>query len=190
MICYTLSDCVLKNINTDSKKKEIQSDLLGVFPQSNNPHKVVIDRAGKIIDIYSEIAEEAGVHYWLTLMGDFPSSFEPVDVTDIEKATNNEEIFLMVCSQTADKILIAYNHNGWTKKMYTYKRHIYYDDTFIRVLDREETVKLLALTEENAVKQISVYEGELKIQITNNITNNIEGSIVTQGGSITDAKIQ
>ena len=51
MICYTLSDCVLKNMNTDSKKKEITTDLLMVFPQENNPHKVVVDRDGKVIDL-------------------------------------------------------------------------------------------------------------------------------------------
>lgn len=117
MICYTLSDCVLKNISSDPKKKEIISNLLGVFPQTNNPHKLVIDRNGKIIDIYAEITEEPGVHYWLQFMSDYPSSWEAIDVDNIHEATNNEEIFLKVCSQTSDKLLIAYNHNGWTKRL-------------------------------------------------------------------------
>ena len=70
MICYTLSDCVLKNMNTDSKKKEITTDLLMVFPQENNPHKVVVDRDVKVIDIYNSIINDGNpaIMYWLQLM--------------------------------------------------------------------------------------------------------------------------
>jgi hypothetical protein len=187
MICYTLSDCVLKNINTDPRKKEIKSDLLGVFPQSNNPHKVVIDRDGKIIDIYDSIAEEAGVFYWLQIMGDFPSSWEPVDIDGIGELTKNEDIFMKVCSQTADRLLITYNHNGWTKDLYCLNRYVQYDNLILRVLDREEAMKILSLTESDALEIVS----EIKKESQGIVINNISNSIVAFGDSkIENAKIK
>jgi hypothetical protein len=190
MICYTLSDCVLKNLNADTQKKKIITDLLGVFPQENNPHKVVIDRTGKIIDIYNTyIDTEAGVFYWLQIMGDNPSSWEPIDVDNIEQATTNEDIFLMICSQTEDKMLIVYHHNGWTKGRYYHKRNILHNDTPIRILDRNEAIKLLSLSEEKASEEISLYKKDLQQPIIQ--TTNITDSIVAQNGStINRAKIE
>ena len=193
MICYTLSDCVLKNMNTDSKKKEITTDLLMVFPQENNPHKVVVDRDGKVIDIYNSIINDGNpaIMYWLQLMGDFPKSWEPIDVENIEKATTNEEIFLMVCSQTEDKMLIVYHHNGWTKGKYYNKRNIMHNDTSIRILDRNEAMKLLSLSEEKANEEIFSYKKDLQQPIIQNLTNIIKDSIVAQNGScISDATIE
>jgi len=187
MICYTLSDCVLKNINTDPRKKEIKSDLLGVFPQSNNPHKVVIDRAGKIIDIYDSIAEEAGVFYWLQIMGDFPSSWEPVDVDDIDELTKNEDVFMKVCSQTADKLLITYNHNGWTKNLYCINRFIQFDNLILRVLDREEAMKILALSEPEALELVSEIKSESQKIVINNISNSI---VAFDGSNIENSRIK
>ncbi len=187
MICYTLSDCVLKNINTDPRKKEIKSDLLGVFPQSNNPHKVVIDRSGKIIDIYGSIAEEAGVFYWLQIMGDFPSSWEPVDIDGIEELTKNEDVFMKVCSHTADRLLIAYNHNGWTKNLYCTNRFIQFDNLILRVLDREEAMKILALSEPEALEIVSEIKNESKSITINNITNSI---VAFDGSKIEKSKIE
>ncbi|MDR1221976.1 MAG: hypothetical protein LBL07_03735 [Tannerella sp.] len=195
MICYTLSDCVLRNINTDSRKKEIITDLLMVFPQENNPHKVVIDRTGKIIEIYNEVIDSSSnpaILYWLQLMGDFPQSWEPVDIDNIEQVTINREVFLMVCSQTEDKMMIVHNHNGWTKGKYCHKRNILHNDAIvIRVLDRDEAIKLLALSEEDAVKEIDKHKEELKSLTINNITYQVNnGILATNGSRIDDIQIQ
>ena len=187
MICYTLSDCVLKNINTDSRKKEIKSDLLGVFHQSNNPHKVVIDRAGKIIDIYDKIACDPGVFYWLQIMGDFPSSWEPIDVEGIENFANVEEIFMKVCSQTADKLLITYSHNSWTKDFYCVDRYIQFENLLLRVLDREEAMKILALSESAALDFVSNVKKEFHKITINKISNSI---VAFEGSNIENARIK
>ena len=191
MICYTLSDCVLKNISTDANKKEIVNDLLNVFPQKNNPHKVVVDRHDKIIEIYESLIDDdnPAIFYWLQNMGDFPKSWEPIDVNNIEQATTNEDIFLMVCSQTKDKLLIAYSHNGWTREQYYHKRNILFGNTPIRVLDRDDSIKLLALSQNDAESEISTYNSDL--QQPTIVQNNIKNSIVAQGNSsINNAKIE
>jgi len=195
MICYTLSDCVLRNINTDSKKKEIRTDLLGVFTQERSPHKIVVDRTGKIIEIYNEAIDEAigdnnpAIFYWLQTMADFPQSWEPIDVDNIEEVTSKEEVFLKVCSHTEDKMLIVYHHNGWTKGKYYHKRSLMYKNVSIRVLDRNETMALLSLSEDQAVNQMFNYEKDLQKPIVNE-TIVYDHSIVSQGGSnIHDAKI-
>jgi hypothetical protein len=181
MICYTLSDCVLKNLSADTQKKKIITTLLGVFSQENKPHKVVIDRTGKIIDIYNTyIDSEAGVFYWLQIMSDNPSSWEPVDVDNIEQATTNEDVFLLICSQTADKLLIVYSHNGWTKNMYSCKGNITHNNTTIKVLDREEAINQLALSEEE-INRIN----------RSGTTYNIINSAFAQNGSgISNVKIK
>ena len=192
MICYTLSDCVLKNLNTDFKKKEIRTDLLGVFTQARSPHKIVVDRTGKIIDIYSAAIEDnnPAILYWLQTMGDHPESWEPIDIENIEAATSKEEVFVIVCSQTADKLLIVHHHNGWTNGKYYHKRNILHNSTPIRVLDRNEAISLLSLSEKDAMTQISDYEKDLqKPMIT--IDNSIKNSIVAKTNSnINQAKIE
>jgi hypothetical protein len=194
MICYTLSDCVLKNMNTAPNMKEITTDLLMVFPQKNNPHKVVVDKAGKIIDIYEAIIRDdhgSAIYHWLKLMGDFPESWETIDVDNIESDATNEDIFLIVCSQTKNKMLIVYNHNGWTKDKYYHKNSILHNNISIRVLDREEAINLLSLSEENAMSQMDNYEKDLQVPIVCQTTTNISNSIVaTSGGSISEGKIE
>jgi hypothetical protein len=189
MICYTLSDCVLNKADS-----AILCNLLFVFPNTSNPHKLVIDSTKKIIDIYLSYDDHA-IQLWLEQMGiekkgiEKPLKWELVDVDNIEQATTNEEVFLMVCSQTEDKMLIVYNHNGWTKGKYYHKRNILHQKTPIRVLDREEAIELLALTEEDVVKRKAIYEKDLQPPpIINNVTN-ITNSVVAQNGSsISDVK--
>lgn len=193
MICYTLSDCVLKNISADPIIKEITTDLLMVFPQKNNPHKVVVDREGKIIDIYTSIIEanNPGIMYWLQLMGDSPNSWEPIDVENLNNVTKNEDIFLKVCSQTEDRMLIVYHHNGWTRGQYYSKRNISYDGIPIRVLDRLEAMKLLSFSEAEATAETNLYNKDLQRPILHNTTSIITDSIVAyDGSSINNAKIE
>ena len=115
MICYTLSDCVLNNINIAPNPKEILTDLLMVFAQNNNPYKIAIDKKGKIIDIYSR-TDNPAILYWLQIMSDFPKSWECINVENFDSVKTQEESFLLLCSQTTDKMLIVYSHNEWIKK--------------------------------------------------------------------------
>lgn len=97
----------------------------------------------------------------------------------------------MLCSQTEDKMLIVYHHNSWTKGKYYNKRNILYSDTSIRILDRNEAMKLLSLSEEKASEEISLYKKDLQQPIIQNSTTIIKESIVAQGGScISNAEIK
>lgn len=190
MICYTLSDCVLKNLNKDTKQKAVVNDLLFVFPKSATPHKLVIDSQQRIIDIYLSY-DSFAIQFWLEQMGHEPASWESVETPDIAQTASNEEIFKTVCSQTEDKMLIVYNHNGWTKGKYFHKRSILHNNSPVRVLDRIEAMKLLSLSEEDAVSQISDYEKDLQKPMISQTSIDISNSIVAMNGSgINNAKIE
>jgi len=159
MICYTLSDCVLKNMNND---KEIFTRLLIVFSQ-NKPHKVVVDRAGKIIDIYKAlISNDNFIFEWLRIMTDYlPKSWEYIEVDNIEKIDSKEEIFLEVCSRTESKLLIVYSHNDWAKGKKQYNRNILYKDKLIRIFDKDDAIKFLDLTVEKARADCDKYNAKM-----------------------------
>jgi len=168
MICYTLSDCVLKNMD---KEDEIIHDIVMILLIKNNPHKLVVDKTGKIIEIYKEaIKDNLAVFHLLQIIGDaLHKKLVSIEVNDMETTAPKEEIFLSVCSQTADKILIVYDHNGWTRDKYYPKRVILHNKiTPIKVLDREEAIKLLSLTDDKeARKEIATYEKELSAALKN-----------------------
>ena len=190
MICYTLSDCVLINLKTDSKQKDIINDLLLVFPKANSPHKLVIDNEQKILEVYLSHDCHA-IQFWLEQMGLTPSSWELIEIPNMCQLNSKEEIFLTVCSATEDKILIVHNHNGWTKGRYYHKRSLLHNNLSIRVTDRSETIKMLSLSEDNVVQQISEYSKDLIKPIINQTTVGIHNSIIAINGSnINDAKIE
>lgn len=169
MICYTLSDCVLNNINIAPNPKEILTDLLMVFAQNKNPYKIAIDKKGKIIDIYSR-TDNPAILYWLQIMSDFPKSWECINVENFDSVKTQEESFLLLCSQTTDKMLIVYSHNEWIKKYYNSNKDILYNGVQLKVLDREEAIRHLMPTEK--------------------VVNIINDSIVAMNGSnINNAKI-
>jgi hypothetical protein len=181
MICYTLSDCVLSYFLKDTINKQIPS-LLWRFVDGNNSHKLILDREGKMIDCYLEFAKDNHIiENWLEYMGHTPTSWELIDVENLEKATSNQELFLMVCSQTEDKMLIVHSHNGWTKGKYYHKRNILYNDTGIRILDRNEAITLLSSSEEKASESIVLYSKDWQQPMIQ--TTTITDSIVAIGGS-------
>lgn len=140
MICYTLSSCVLKNI--DHRDKLTIVNFLMYFPQDANPYKLVVDREGRILDIYHQIAaSNPGLANWLTLMSDYPKSWEVIDTLNTCNGLSENDLFLYICSVTDDKKLIVHNHHGWTRDLYIKHRIINYNDTEIKVYDRDEVAK-------------------------------------------------
>lgn len=148
MICYTLSSCVLKNIDPTDKLTIV--NFLMYFPQDANPYKLVVDRDGKILDIYHQIAaSNPGLAYWLTLMSDYPKSWEVIDTINECNGLTENEVFLYICSVTDDKKLIVHNHHGWTRDLYIKNRTINYNNTEINVYDRDEVSKEIAVPRGN-----------------------------------------
>jgi hypothetical protein len=189
MICYTLSNCVLSNFLTNTKNKLIPA-LLWRFMDGNNSHKLIIDRDRKAVEYYLESAKDNSVMLdWIEYMGLTPECWELIDVENLEQANSEGEFFLIICSQTEDKMLIVYSHNGWTRGQYYRQRNIWHNNESIRILDRTETKKLLSLTEDNANRQISKYKRNLQMPIVSNSITNINNSVVAQIGScITNVK--
>ncbi|EKE05978.1 MAG: hypothetical protein ACD_19C00135G0002 [uncultured bacterium] len=141
MSCYTVSHCIL--LNLDSGKKYI-TDLLFVFTQETNPFKVAIDKDKKILDLY-EKAGQSNQHVatWLNLMSLQPSNFEPINV-DTSSAKNEEELFLLVCSNTKNQQkLFVYSHQNWTNFKYDTNNLIVYRGVPVQVLDRDEAINEL-----------------------------------------------
>lgn len=138
MACYTLSDCILHNLNAG---KKYITDLLMVFTQESNPFKVALDKSNRIIDLY-ELAGQKNeyVANWLSLMSFQPSNFETINI-DTSTAMNNEEVFLKVCGKTnSQQKLIVYSHEGWQNFNYQGDKVIIYDTKSIRVFDRDEAI--------------------------------------------------
>ena len=149
MACYTLSNCILMNLNAG---KKYITDLLMVFTQESNPHKVALDKTDRIINMYEE---EGGkneyVASWLSLMSYAPSNFETINV-DANSATNNEEVFLKVCSKTnSQQKLIIHSHEGWQNYNYEIDKTIIYDSKAIRVFDRDEAIHELNSPLQNSI---------------------------------------
>jgi hypothetical protein len=141
MVCYTLSNCLLENL--DAGKVYI-SDILMVFTQQNNPFKVALDKSDRIMDLYQKAGEkDYNVAYWLTLMSYKPSSFEIINV-DTSSSLNEEEVFLSVCSKTkSQQKMIVYSHEGWQYYGYSSANVVHYNDIPVQVYDRDEAIREL-----------------------------------------------
>lgn len=137
MSCYTLSNCLLDNLELD---KKYISDVLMVFTQSN-PFKVALDKSNRILDIYAEIAgKNETVATWLNLMTMKPTSFETINV-DVISVKEVEEIFLKVCSSTkSQQKVIVSSHERWTSFKYFIPQTILYDNIQVKVYDRDEAI--------------------------------------------------
>jgi len=144
MAAYTLSKCILENINAG---KKYITDLLFVFTRDSNPYKVAVDSNNLIIDIYTELAKtNEFIATWLQLMSHQPSNFEPIKV-NLSKVSNEEEIFIKVCCETkSQQKLIVFSHEGWENFEYHSDKVILYNNKHILILDRDEAIQDLNST--------------------------------------------
>lgn len=153
MAAYTLSKCILENVNAG---KKYITDLLFVFTRETNPHKVIVDSRKVIIDIYTDLASSNEfIATWLQLMSHQPSNFESIDV-DLSNISNDEEIFLRVCCETkSQQKLIVYTHEGWKNYNYHTDRVIFYNNKYINILDRDEAIQDLNATNTSNITAFS-----------------------------------
>lgn len=165
MGCYTLCNCLLSNLELD---KKYITDVLMVFPQQANAHKIALDKSNMILEMYGQIAETNDIiASWLSLMSMKPTSFETIDV-DVSLEKSEEEIFLKVCSSTkSQQKTIVNSHERWIK----YKgKTISYNSVSISVYDKDE-----------AIIELNPPPSSTTINATNS-------TVATDGSNIEDSK--
>jgi hypothetical protein len=138
MSCYTLSNCILGEVELD---KKYITDVLMVFPQQSNPFKIALDKCDRIMGLYEAIGQSNEfVAFWLNLMSMNPTSFETINADTLD-AKNDEEIFLMVCSSTkSQQKLIVHSHEKWLYHKYSAHRIINFKGASVKVFDRDEAI--------------------------------------------------
>lgn len=138
MACYTLSDCVLKNLNNCDK---YITDLVLVFTNSQNNLKIILDKDNKIMDLYKIAAQtNYDASYWLTLMSHKVQKFETINV-DTLSISDSEELFLKVCSKTKNQQkLIVDSHQNWRNFNYKTTNVIEYNNIPLTILDKDDAI--------------------------------------------------
>lgn len=169
MICYTLSHCIFEKLNKSNSSKII-GEILSVFLQTNSRHKLCIDSEEQILDIYLSCnAYNFAIQSWLTLIGEL-KNWETIAIPKTTKKRSNEEIVKLICSNTEDKLLIVYSHNGWTKGQYvTTTKKIQYNENLIQVLDRDEAARQLSQESSTTINNIDA-QGSV-VAVNSNIEN-------------------
>lgn len=135
MSCYTLCNCLLSNLELD---KKYITDVLMVFTQQTNAHKVALDKSDRILTMYAQIAEKNEIiATWLSLMSMKPTSFETIEV-DVSQEPIEDDVFLKVCSSTkSQQKAIVNSHERWIK----YKgKVITYNSIAVTIYDKDEAV--------------------------------------------------
>lgn len=137
MSIFVVSSCFLENLNS----KIYLTEVLLKFTQMNSL-RVGIDTEKKLIDIYSQIAEnKPEVASWLALMSYEPTSFEEIIKID-PSISDKTEMFLFVCKSIVDNNSMIVNsiqrfHNFETLG----NKKIKYMDKIISILERDDAVE-------------------------------------------------
>lgn len=141
MVC-TISSDLLENI----EKNELIyfSDLLMVFTNKSNNHKVARDKNNLVFVKYENIKENLEyVKLWLELMSFTPSSFEKIDV-DLEGIECNESFFVELCKNTnGERRMIVYSLQN-IKKFELNSNILEKDGVEIEILDRDSAKELVS----------------------------------------------
>lgn len=141
MGCYTVCNCLIENAKIETK---YLTDVLFVFTQQTNTHKVALDSANRILAIYERIASEnSHIATWLDLMTKVPSPFERVKI-DVPESVSEDELFLLVCSSTNEqRKILVYSHQRWNDCEYVEKNLMKYKEVSMNVYDRDEAIEEL-----------------------------------------------
>jgi hypothetical protein len=141
MVC-TISSDLLENI----EKNELIyfSDLLMVFTNKSNNHKVTRDKNNLVFVKYENIKENLEyVKLWLELMSFTPSSFEKINV-DLEGIECNESFFVELCKNTiGERKMIVYSLQN-IKKFELNSNILKKDGVEIEILDRDSAKELVS----------------------------------------------
>ena len=137
MACYTLSNCVLENL----EENRYTTDLLFVFIQENE-HQIAFDKSGIIIEIYSTTIQnipdfniKIGAIYWLSSIKEKKWGVN-IDNTD-------DDIFMAVCGKTADKRMIvsSVNECQWAGRISPSPERMYsHKNDSIKILNKDEAI--------------------------------------------------
>lgn len=136
---YVILPCLLEKITA----KIYLTEILFQFPQQNSL-KVGIDSQNKIVEKYSEIAQNnPAIASWLQIMSYEPTSFERIDIPGDYDDFNQVDLYLKVCKHVAQqKKAIVFSHQ--TLSMFKYiNNEIYYEDCNIIIYDKDEAIKEL-----------------------------------------------
>ena len=141
MVC-TISSDLLENIEKD--ELVYFSDLLMVFTNKSNSHKVAKDKNNLIFEKYENIEKNLEyIKLWLELMSFTPSSFEKIDV-NLEGINCNEHFFVELCKNTiGERKMIVYSLQS-IKKFELNSNTLEKDGIEIEVLDRDTAKELLS----------------------------------------------
>jgi hypothetical protein len=141
MVC-TISSDLLENI----EKNELIyfSDLLMVFTNKSNDHKVARDKNNLVFVKYENIKENLEyVKLWLELMSFTPSSFEKIDV-DLDGIECNESFFVELCKNTnGERKMIVYSLQN-IKEFELNSNILEKDGVKIEILDRDSAKELVS----------------------------------------------
>lgn len=136
MSVYTISPDFLENIEDD--EKSYLSDILFIFSNRSNSHKIAKDKHGVILDVYKSIKKNPDIiKIWLDLMSFTPSGFEKIDV-DIRDINCKEEMSITLCKETkGTNKLIVYSVQNIVN-FECIDGFISYDGKVITVFDRDD----------------------------------------------------
>lgn len=145
MNSYAISSCLLEKAQDD---KRIITNVLHKFSDDTNALRVVVDKKGKIIDIYNEIANQNNIHVasWIKLLTRDPKQIETIDI-DIDLTKDRIYGFLDIASKIRnEKNLIVFSHNNIPADIpYKENNFVNYNGTPIKVLNSGEAITELNL---------------------------------------------
>ena len=136
MICYTLSDCVIKSVINGDQRVEY-ADFLIKFASASPNCKLAIDKGERAVRMYLSY-EDYAITLWVKLMGLTPSpNWELIEIKD-SVIDSDKDLFKEICANTADKTMIVDSHNGWIRRLCEDKGTLIYNGIPLSIIDKSE----------------------------------------------------
>lgn len=159
MSIYIISSCFLRNVTS----KIHITEVLLKFTQLNE-YKVGIDTQKKIIDIYSEVAEnKPEVAYWLQLMSHEPTSFEEICELRPDIIIEIEKYLFLAKSIVNKKNLIVYSYQSLDGFKFSESNKLEYEESMINVFDRDSAINEFSDTQAILIKNSIIATNGSKI---------------------------